>query len=243
MEEKKQKKWVARLKNRYRLVIMNEDTFEEKTSLKLRPLNVFVTAGVAVIVLITLTTLLIAFTPLREYIPGYADVKSRRQMIGLLQKADSLQLALNARDLYLSNLRSIINGQLPGDPKEVQPDASQRYDTIRSLNRSVSDSLLRQEIESQDPFSLNISNDASMDNSIRGFLFFPPLKGTVTARFDPVKKHFGVDIVGPANEPIKASLDGTVILSNFTSETGWVIGIQQPVFFLQTQFSSIEKDR
>ena len=226
MEEKKRQKWARRLKNRYRFVIMNEDTFEEKASFNLRALNVFVTTGLVIMLLITLTTFLIAFTPLREYIPGYADVKSRRQLISLMQKTDSLQLALNARDLYLTNLRSIINGRIPGDSVVLQPNTDQRYDTIKTLSKSLSDSLLRAEIESQDPFSLHLSDDASLGNSIRGFLFFPPLKGTLTTRFDPVMKHFGVDIVGPANEPIKSTLDGTVILSNFTSETGWVIGIQ-----------------
>ena len=94
---------------------MNEDTFEEKASFNLRPLNVFVAGGLGIILLITLTTFIIAFTPLREYIPGYADVQSRRQVVRLVQQADSLERALNARDLYLANLRMIINGQLPQD--------------------------------------------------------------------------------------------------------------------------------
>src|SRR5205085_12083328 len=82
---------------------------------------------------------------------------------------------------------------------------------------------LRQMIESQDQYSLA---EGSMHNSLNSFLFFPPVKGTITNRFEIVKKHFGVDIVGDANEPIKSTLDGTIVFSNFTSETGYVIGIQ-----------------
>lgn len=226
MAEKQQKQWVKRLKNRYRMVIMNEDTFEEKASFNLRPLNVFVAGGLGIILLITLTTFIIAFTPLREYIPGYADVQSRRQVVRLVQQADSLERSLNARDLYLANLRMIINGKLPEDSIIEQPENAERYDTIKELARSVQDSLLRLDIESQDPFSLSASDDASLGNSIRSFLFFSPVKGTVTNRFDAIKKHYGIDITAAVNEPIKATLDGTVILSNFTAETGWVIGIQ-----------------
>jgi hypothetical protein len=226
MTEKKQKKWLKRLKNRYRLVIMNEDTFEEKASFNLRPMNVFVATGIAIILLITITTFIIAFTPLREYIPGYADVKSRRQVIALVQKADSLQRSLNAHDLFLANLRMIINGKFPIDSSVEKPGSLQRYDTIKELGRSTEDSLLRREIEARDPFSLSISEEASMSNSIRSFLFFPPIKGTVSNRFDMINKHYGVDVVAASNEPIKSTLDGTVVLSNFTSETGWVIGIQ-----------------
>ncbi len=208
------------------MVIMNEDTFEEKASFNLRPLNVFVAGGLGIILLITLTTFIIAFTPLREYIPGYADVQSRRQVVRLVQEADSLERSLNARDLYLSNLRMIINGKLPQDSIVEQPENAERYDTIKELARSVQDSLLRLDIESQDPFSLSASDDASLGNSIRSFLFFAPVKGTVTNRFDAVKKHYGIDVTAAINEPIKATLDGTVILANFTAETGWVIGIQ-----------------
>lgn len=226
MTEKQKKKWVTRLKNRYRMVIMNEDTYEEKVSFKLRPLNVFVAGGIGVILLVTLTIFLIAFTGLREYIPGYADIKSRRQISSLVLRADSLERSLNARDLFLANLRSVINGKIPLDSSVEKPAVVQRFDTIQDLERSMQDSLLRIEVESQDPFSLSTSDASSMSNSIRSFLFFPPVKGTITNRFDAINKHFGIDVVAPANEPIKATLDGTVVLANFTSETGWVIAIQ-----------------
>lgn len=226
MANKEKKPWFRKLKNRFRLVIMNDETFEEKASFSLRPLNVFVTAGISIILLITITTFIIAFTGLREYIPGYADVDSRRKMVKLVQKADSLERALNAHELYLTNLKMIINGQIPQDSVIERPGQLQRYDTIKTLPKSPEDSLLRKEVESRDPFSLDASGGSSLGSSIRAFLFFPPVTGTVTNRFDKVSKHFGIDIVANANEPIKATLDGTVILSNFTSETGWVIGIQ-----------------
>src|SRR5436190_1069358 len=110
-KEEKKKRFFQRLKSKYKLVIMNEETFEEKASFNLRPLNVFVTVGIIIILLITLTTFIIAFSPLREYIPGYADVKMQRQVYSLVLKADSLERSLNVRDLYIQNINDIINGK------------------------------------------------------------------------------------------------------------------------------------
>jgi murein DD-endopeptidase MepM/ murein hydrolase activator NlpD len=226
MAEQKKKRLLQRLKNKYRLVIMNEQTFEENASFNLRPLNVFVTVGIVIILLITLTTFIIAFTPLREYIPGYADVKMQRKVYSLAMKADSMERALNARDLYIQNISNIINGNMTGAADENKKTQGAKYDTIRTLKKSTQDSVLRKEIESQDQYTLSVKSQTSFSNNMSGFLFFPPVKGTVTNRFDPVTKHFGIDIVANANEAIKATLDGTVLIANFTSETGYVIAIQ-----------------
>ncbi len=223
MAGEKKKRLFKKLKSKYRLVIMNDETLEEKASFNLRPLNVFVTTGLVIILLITITTFLIAFTGLREYIPGYADLQTQRRVFNLVQKSDSMEMQLRARDLYLNNIRNIVNGNIEEPPAIKDSGKTNKYDTIHKLYKSPEDAELRQLIETQDQYTLS---DGSMRNSISSFLFFPPVKGTVTNRFDPVKKHFGIDIVGDVNEPIKSTLDGTVIFSNFTSETGYVIGIQ-----------------
>ena len=224
MPEEKKKKKPGGLRSRYKLVFLNEDTFEERTSFHLRPLSIFVTVGITIILLIVLTTLLIAFTGLREYIPGYSDVKMKRQLFTLMQRSDSMQAALNARDLYITNIRDIINGNLKSDTSEKKSDMNVKTENVTSLKKSKEDSLLRNEIESSDKFTLAANTSAS--TGISSFLFFPPVKGMITNRFNAVSKHFGIDIAGNPNEAVKATLDGTVVLANFTSETGWVIGIQ-----------------
>jgi murein DD-endopeptidase MepM/ murein hydrolase activator NlpD len=221
--DKEKKSVFQRLKNRFRLVVMNDDTLEEKASFSLKPLNVFVFTGLTIILLITLTTLLIAFTPLREYIPGYADVSLQRRVYSLVVKADSLEKAVAARDKYLDNIRNVIEGKIPTEKPEKTDLQTAKFDTIKQLKKSMADSLLREEIESQNPLTLRAGENKS---GISSFLFFPPIKGTVTSRFDPLTKHYGLDIVSNKNESIKATLDGSVIISNFTSETGYVIAIQ-----------------
>ena len=223
MAEEKKKRLIRRLKSKYRLVIMNDDTLEEKASFNLKPASVFVTVGLSIILLIVLTTILIAFTGLREYIPGYADLKTQKRVYSLVMRTDSMEKSVAARDKYILNLKNIINGDTISDAIVKPAESEKKYDTIHKLHKSAEDAQLRKMIETQDEYSLSEGNSK---NSINGFLFFTPIKGTVTNRFDAIKKHYGIDIVSEPNKPINATLDGTVIFSNFTSETCYVIGIQ-----------------
>ncbi len=222
--DKKRKKIYRKLRNKYRMVIMNDETLEEKSSLRLSPMNVLGFFGTLTLILVGITICLIAFTPMREYIPGYTDVHMRRKLVVLTLQSDSMQAKLNARDVYLENLRRVINGEV-GEADSAFPEpVTTRYDTIRNLVRTAEDSMLRAEVESQDPFSL--TSLPSAPPGISSFFFFTPLKGTITAEFDAATKHYGVDVVSGPNEPIKSTLDGTVVVSDWTTETGYTIGVQ-----------------
>lgn len=223
MGEEKKKKKLSRLKNKFRLVIMNDDTFEEKTSLVLSPLNVFVLVGSVILFLIVAVIYVIAFTPLREYIPGYADVNMRKNIMRVTLKADSLEQQLIARDAYIENFKNIVNGNLDGQPARPQKDSSKQYNHL-NVSASSEDLALRQEIESRDKYSLSLNGGGK--NSINSFFFFNPLNGVVTNSFNEREQHFGVDITGPKDEAIKATLDGTVIFAEWTSKTGYVIQVQ-----------------
>jgi len=223
--EKPKKKIYRKLSNKYRLVIMNDETFEEKVSVTLSPLNVFVFTGTIIISLITFTIYIIAFTPLREYIPGYADVSMQRKLVSLTYKTDSLMKSMVVRDLYLQNLRNIIDGNEESDSSSANPPALVRYDTIQFQAASAADSAIRQQIESQDRFTLSATGSTS-SSSLSGFYFFTPVKGTVTSVFNSKSKHYGIDVVAAPNEVIKSTLDGTVVMADWTSETGYVIAVQ-----------------
>lgn len=114
MPEKSQKRQILKKKlfTKNRLVILNEDTFEEIFSLRLTLMNVFVVASIGAILIITFTTYVIAFTPLREYIPGYASTKLRQEATELALKSDSLALALKKNDAYLKSVVKVLNGDL-----------------------------------------------------------------------------------------------------------------------------------
>jgi murein DD-endopeptidase MepM/ murein hydrolase activator NlpD len=226
VKKKKESRFFYRIKNKFRLVIMNDATFEEKASFVLTPLNVFVSVGIVILSLIVLVSYIIAFTPLREYIPGYADVNMRRNIKRLALRVDSMEQALQNKDLNIANFSDILLNKKK-DPKlnPTAKDSTKKYDKI-TLSASVDDSLLRAEIESQSKYSLTLGDENSAKSGIRNFFFFVPLKGVVTDSYKSGNSHYGVDITAPENEAIKATLDGTVILASWTSETGYVIQVQ-----------------
>ena len=223
------RKWLNKLRNKYRLVFMNDETLEERFTFRLSRLNVFIALGTMTIILIFLTSILIAFTPLREYIPGYTNVSIQKRLYELQIKTDSIEKDLKKKDLFISNLKDIINRKdLPAETP-VPENKRQNYDNIR-IKKSVEDSLLRAEVESQNKYNLlrsGTSEKASVRNRIIGnMLFFTPMKGIITNEFNPAAGHFGIDLVAKKDETIKAVLDGTVILSEWTLETGYIIILQ-----------------
>jgi len=244
MPEKKRKDnkdhWISKLRNKYRLVISNEDTFEEKFSFRLSRLNVFVVTGTIAILLIIATTFLIAFTPLREYIPGYTDVTLRKRVIQLERLADSLETDLNRKSEYLNNIKNIIEGRYVATEEDttVVSSESARDEDYGNVNytRSPEDSILRQEYEGSNKYELfyNDNHEVAAKSSRSSFIFLNPLKGIATNEFDVSKQHYGIDIVSKENEVVKATLDGIVIFSEWTVETGYVISIQHQGMFVST---------
>jgi murein DD-endopeptidase MepM/ murein hydrolase activator NlpD len=219
--------WRNRLRVKYRLVIMNEETFKERASLLLTPMNVIVLGGSVAIFLVVLVTYIIAFTTLREYIPGYADTDLRLQVYENTVRTDSLERELAMKDLYLQNINMIIAGETP-DQETREPDTTKDYTAIE-FNTSQQDSALRAMVEQEERFNiqnLQLGVKASVESNIRNLFFFAPIKGEITSGFDTKEKHYAVDVVAREDEPIKATLDGTVILSTWTYDAGHVIGIQ-----------------
>ena len=225
-KKKKEQRFFYRIKNKFRLVIMNDETFEEKASFVLSPLNVFVFVGILTLFLIVLVSYIIAFTSLREYIPGYADVNMRRNIKTLALRVDSLDQEMHNHEMNISNFSSILLDKKTDEKlSPLAKDSTKKYEKL-TLSASPDDSMMRAEIESQSKYSLSIGEENSAKSGIRNFFFFVPLKGVVTDSYKSGSSHFGVDITAPENEAIKATLDGTVILATWTSETGYVIQVQ-----------------
>jgi murein DD-endopeptidase MepM/ murein hydrolase activator NlpD len=222
---------LERLRDKYRLVILNEETFEERFSLRLSRLNVFVVLGVLSIIIVFITSYIIAFTPLREYIPGYADVNLQRNIYELQLKADSIENAFASKDTYIENLKSILSENTISEQPVKAQDTTKKKD-YRAINdkRSSADSLLRSDYENQSKYNLFVDESAGKKtkSGVTNLYFFTPIKGVLTSTFDPVQEHYGIDIVAKRNEAIKSVQDGTVIFTGWTVETGYVITIQHP---------------
>ena len=214
------KKLQKKLLHKYRLVVLNEDTFEERFAVKLTRLNVFFLSSLAAIILVTLTTLLIVFTPLREYIPGYSSTALQKQALDLDSKTDSMLKSINMNDAYINSLKSVLRGEVSA--VEINKDsifkAAQADTDILELTPSRVDSLLREKVRNEDKYNLFESA-----TSVKDFVFFPPVNGSISSGFEPNEKHFAVDIVVPTNTPVKATSDGRVLFASWTSDAGYVI--------------------
>jgi murein DD-endopeptidase MepM/ murein hydrolase activator NlpD len=222
MDPKKtnKKKLQTKLLHKYRLVVLNEDTFEERFAVKLTLLNVFFLSSLAAIVLITLTTLLIVLTPIKEYIPGYSSAVLQKQALRLSYKTDSLLKAINMNDLYIKSIKSALSGEVSSVVinKDSIYKAAQVDTDVFELLPSSADSTLREKVSREDKY-----NFFETAISAKDFLFFPPVNGPLSAGFDSKEKHFAVDIVTPVNTPVKSTSDGRVIFTSWTTEAGYVI--------------------
>jgi len=221
---------LRRIRDKYRLVLLNEETLEERISFKLSRLNVFVAIGLLSIILVFITTYIIAFTPLKEYIPGYTDVTLQRRIYELQLRSDSVAFAMRTQEKYLQSLKKVLGGDIPNEREMAAVDTAKAKSYLNIKDkRSPEDSILRTEYDNANKYNLFKSDrSARKGSSMRNLTFFSPVKGIVTSEFDPLRKHFGIDIVAARDEVIKAVQDGTVIFSGWTVETGYVIAIQHP---------------
>ncbi len=219
-KKKGKKKFAKKLLHKYRLVVLNEDTFEERFAIKLTRLNVFVIMSISGIFLIAATTVLIAFTPLREYIPGYSSTTLKKKAIQLNYKTDSLQqvIAMNAQ--YFESIKRVLKGDVStvNFNKDSIIEAAEFDVSNFNINPSKEDSLLREKIDKEDKYNLFESATSKVN-----FVLFPPVNGTISEGYNVKGKHFAVDIVVAKDTPVKATADGTVILSEWTTQTGYVI--------------------
>ncbi len=219
----KRKKLMKKLKSRFRLTVINENTFEEKLSYSLTPLNLIVMFGGLLVVFGALIYLLVAYTPLKNYvIPDYADTGLREEAREARLKVDSLMEVTRKNERYMSDLKVILSGGTLVNAA----DSAKRDSKDANLNFQVAevDDALRQKLSDQDRFSLEV--DDNNNASKRGTLLFKPVNGTVSNQFNPREGHYGIDLIAPKDDPVKAVQDGTVIGAAFTADGGNVIQIQ-----------------
>ena len=234
-QKNKKKKWYQKLGIKYRLIFLDEQNYEERFSISASRVNVLILAIFVILMVFISTFLLIAHTSLKEYIPGYTEVGFRNDMYHLLQRADSLENELQTKTTYLHNIRLILEDSSDLEYKyavdslnPAENDNPSAYTDI-IINPSTEDSILRAEYEMASRYNLRFKKSEELYSGLSSeseFLFYPPVKGTITNYYDPINKHFGIDIVAGENEPVLATLNGTVIFSDWTTQTGYVIVVQ-----------------
>jgi murein DD-endopeptidase MepM/ murein hydrolase activator NlpD len=223
-ENTEKRSFWEKFRHRYRLSIYRDETYEEVLNLRLTRLNVMAILSSGIFLFLIIVISIIAYTPVRELIPGYPNEKTMRNIYLNNYRLDSLELELKKRDAYFENIRRIVSGERPGEP-------DQKTDTAISpskvkFSQSVNDSMIRGLMEPKDQFDLSLTESKKTRPAFFNLLFFAPVKGMVTNEFNSAGNHYGVDVVAGTNEVVKATLPGTVTMTGWTLETGHVIQIQ-----------------
>ena len=221
MKEKNKKPFRQRLLNKYRLVILNEATYEERLSYKLSGLNVFLLSALLSLVIVVSTIILIAFTSIKEYIPGYDSTALRTNAINNIETLDSLTTVIEKNQDYINSIGAVITGE--STKGEVQKEGERRRLETKNVELKINkeDSMLRRIVEKEDRFNALESASTKVK-----FVLFSPLYGEVTADFDYGIKHFGTDIAVPSKSPVKSVASGTVVFAEWTLQTGYVVIIE-----------------
>ncbi|MDR0558841.1 MAG: M23 family metallopeptidase [Prevotellaceae bacterium] len=226
MGEKKGKLRFKSLKinDKYHLGIFNDTTYEQIFYIRLNGRSVVITVAVSVFILIALTTVLIAFTPIKELIPGYPDREMRKTMQRNIFMIDSMENTIAEWNFYLDNSIKILSGNIP---QIIQSPSDSTYKSKPFVDsRSKADSLFRQQIEREEQLNVNSNGINSGNKELWNMNLMTPLKGEIVSKFDIGTEHFGIDIVSTPNAVVTAIYDGTVIMSDRTVEPDNIIQIQ-----------------
>lgn len=233
-EKKERLPLLERLRHTYyRMVILNHDTFEEVGSYKLSLLSFYVLLSSLFVAMALLVTMAIVFTPLKRYIPGYGEGSGDSRVISLNQTVNRLEREVKAQQTYTESFRRMLQGDARTQ-KDVPNEEIVMNDSMTDVKSSEEDKLLREQVanggflkDEVAPENLAKSvNYAPRNMSIEQLYFVPPLNGTVSMEYSPEKNHYGIDIIAPKNSAIKAAMDGFIVMSDWTLETGNTIGIQ-----------------
>ena len=212
--------FLQNLYRQYKVVISNNKTFEERLSFKTTKAGVFFVTVIYTAALIALTIVLIFFTQLKEYVPGYSSLELLKSSTELSFKTDSMENVISINDQYINSIKKVLSGEL--DTIAFNRDSilnEINKDKLTSeLSPSREDSLLRKYIEEEDRFNLTTSQLIIENKNL-----YQPVLGEITQKFNYKEEHFAIDIAVDTGTPIKAVSDGRVVLSEWTMETGHVI--------------------
>lgn len=221
-KKKRSKAFWNNIKFKYKLTIINENTLEEVVGLRMSKLNGVSVLLTSITVIFVIAATIITFTPLRNYLPGYMNSEVRKQIVVNALRLDSLQQLVDKQKLYVMNIQDIFKGKIQVDTVHSMDSLTAiREDSL--MKRTKREEEFRRKYEDAEKYNLTTINAHA---EVGGLLFFRPIRGMISSHFDAAAKHFGMDIAANPKESVLAVLEGTVILSTYTAETGYLIEIQ-----------------
>lgn len=215
-----------RLKHRFRVTVVNDTMYEEIFHIRISLLHVIVGLGFLALLLVLITSYLIAFTSIKEWIPGYPDGNVRSEIIANALRLDSIETELDKRDNFIRSLQIMIGGGEYGTATDTIDSAvgtTTHFDTI-IMQITEEELAFRTEIENEERFSLGLGIKPTNKEY---YHFYPPVSsGYVINSFNEKEHHYGIDVVTKKDAQVMAVLDGVVIFTDWTINTGHVVAIQ-----------------
>ena len=221
MKNKKENKgFFKKLFNDYKVVVSSEDTFEEKFAFKASKINIFVLMLVYSVILISFTISIVFFTQLRELVPGYSSSDLLNRAFYLTQKTDSLERQIELNNKFYKSIEDVLSGKTDEfiERDNIPIDSGLNEKNLFSISPNSEDSILRNYVDSQDKFNLT-KNELVIENK----MFFSPIKGDITQAFNFEENHFAIDVAADIGTPVKSILDGKILFSEWSVDTGHVI--------------------
>lgn len=221
-KKRRSKAFWNNFKFKYKLTVINENTLEEIVGLHVSKLNGLSVLLTVLAVLFLIAACIIAFTPLRNYLPGYMNSEVRTQIVENALRVDSLQQVLDKQNFYIMNIQDIFSGKVQIDSVQTLDSlTAARQDTL--MARTKREEEFRHQYEENEKYNLGT---ITSQPDVNRLIFYRPTRGMVSDHFDADKKHYATDIAANPNESVLATMDGTVILSTYTAETGYLIAVQ-----------------
>lgn len=210
--------------SKFRFALIDDTSHKHLLVIRFSKLSLTVTVFSALIILGAIIFSLIAFTPVKTFIPGYPDARTKRAAIQNAIKVDSLENEIFRWEMYSENLRRVLAGEdVVNLDSLVTSIRSKNQEQLKAAQFRKQDSLLRQMVKEEEQFGISARTQRELP--IEGVMFFTPLKGAISQGYDP-NIHPFIDITAPAGSVVKAVLDGTVISSDWNNDTGYTMYIQ-----------------
>lgn len=208
----------------FRLSLLDAKTHQQLKSVRFTRTSFIITIVCGTVIFCAAIFSIIAFTPVRTFIPGYPDANTKRTAIRNAIKADSLESVIYKWELYAKNLRRVLEGESGLDIDSLMTASQKQADAVHDAKHlHQQDSLLRKSVQEEEMFEIAGRNTRSLP--IEGMHFFTPLKGVVTQGYDPAMHPF-VDIAASEGTAVNAVADGTVIYTGWSEDTGYTIQLQ-----------------
>lgn len=212
-----------RLMRKYRLTIHNENKIDKVMGFYVSPFGVIISLFISFLLVAGTVYLIFAFTPVAEYLPGHVREKTRERLVNYALAIDSLKEEVYKQERYLGNIKAIFEGNIE------YPDTAVTSDSLPSIEKYPTETTpLEQEFvnDFEEKEKYNLISQAGSVGALHGINFYRPLQGMIVKRFNPKSGHFGVDIAGNPEESVVAIWDGTVIMSDYTANDGYMLMLQ-----------------